>query len=42
MVATVMNYVMGVYQTPVIRNLVSPQILLDVNLVGSLDTRGVI
>jgi hypothetical protein len=42
MVTTVMNHVMGVYQMPVIRNLVSVQILLDVNLDGNLVKRSVI
>jgi hypothetical protein len=42
MVTTVVNRVMGVYQMPVIRNLVSAQILLDVNLDGNLVKRSVI
>jgi hypothetical protein len=42
MVTTVMNHVMDVYQTPVIENLVSAEILLDIFLGGSLDTRSVI
>jgi hypothetical protein len=39
MVTTVMNHVMDVYQTPVLENLVSAEILLDVILGGSLDMR---
>ena len=42
MVTTVMNHVMDVYQTPVLENLVSAEILLDVILGGSLDMRSVI
>jgi hypothetical protein len=42
MVTTVMNHVMDVYQTLVIENLVSAEILLDVILGVSLDTRSVI
>jgi hypothetical protein len=42
MVTTVMNHVMDFYQTPVIENLVSAEILLDVILGSSLDTRSVI
>ena len=42
MVTTVMNHAMDVYQTPVIENLVSAEILLDVILGGSLDTISVI
>ena len=42
MVTTVMNHVMDVYQTPVLENLVSAEIILDVILGGSLDMRSVI
>jgi hypothetical protein len=35
MVTIVINHVMGVYLIPVIRNMVSVQIQLDVNLDGS-------
>jgi hypothetical protein len=37
MITTVMNRVMNAYQMHVIRCMVSVQILLDVNLDGSLD-----
>jgi hypothetical protein len=42
MVTTVANHVTGVYQMPVIRNMVSVQIRLDVNLDGNLDIQSVI
>ena len=42
MITTVMHRVMDAYQMPVIRCMVSVQILLDVNLDGSLDMRSVI
>jgi hypothetical protein len=42
MITTVMNRVMDSDQMPVIRCMVSVQILLDVNLDGSLDMRSVI
>ena len=38
---TVMNHVMGVYQIPVVVNLVSVQVLLDVILDGRQDMRSV-
>jgi len=39
---TVTNHVKGVYQMPVIRKMVSVQILLDANLDGNLDIQIVI
>ena len=37
----IMNHVMGVYQIPVVGNLVSVQVLLDVILDGRQDMRSV-
>ena len=40
MVTIVINHVMGVYLIPVIKNMVSVQIQLDVKLEDSMDSRG--
>jgi membrane-bound inhibitor of C-type lysozyme len=42
MVTIVINHVMDVYLIPVIKNMVSVQIHLDVNLEDSMDRRSVI